>query len=90
MFRSNSSWNKTFQKGKISTCSPDVITYIDELSTFMIRWERWNSVSQKKYSSDVILTEDVTVGIVNVDLPLVHVFRNKMCSDIERVAKYFL
>lgn len=59
----------------------------EQLRAFVSRWERRNAVSQKKWSSDAILTEDVTVGMVHIDFLVVHVFGNKTCADVERVGK---
>ena len=97
MFRSNASWNKTSEKfisplhkANMSPGLPLVIKDIGKLSAFVIRWERRHAVSQKKWSSDAILTEDITIGMVHIDFPVVHVFGNKMCADVDRVGKYFL
>ena len=78
LFRPNAFWNRTsqkfispLQKSKLDPRLPRDLygTDIHNLSAFLLTWKRADSVSQKKWSSDAILTGDITIGTISLEFP---------------------
>ena len=97
LYRENTTWNipaekfiSPLRRAKLNPLFPSSVHRVHEYASFAVRWNRSDEVSRSKWSPDANLTGDITIGIVTVELPVVHYFGSRTCADVERLSRHWL